>query len=267
MIDATLRPRSASELVDASVRLFRQNFGSYVLIAAVAAIPGLVANVIALAAADWGADLQALARQDPFAGQRLGITLLSLAMYLVAEGLYVRLTADAYEGGQPMLGDVVRRVAPRVPAVLVGQLLRFVAVGLGLVALVVPGVVVLVRYAVAAQATVLEETGPIAGLSRSWSLTKGNVLRVLGGVGLAWLLLFIVLLGLQMLGAMLGLILGGRTAVLAVMLVLNAIGGVLIYPLVPIVSTLMYYDLRIRREGLDLELMADDLAAAAPARP
>jgi hypothetical protein len=267
MIDATLRPRSASELVDAAVRLFRQHFGSYVLIAAVAAIPGLVANALALAAADWGSDLAALATQDPFAGQQLGITLLSLATYLVAEGLYVRLTADAYEGGRPALGDVVRRVVPRVPAVLVGQVLRFVAVGLGLLALVVPGVIVLVRYAVAAQASVLEEAGPVAGLARSWSLTKGNTLRVLGGIGLAWLLLFVVIFGLQMIGGIIGMLIGGQTAVLLVMLVLNALGGVLVYPLIPIVSTLMYYDLRIRREGLDLELMADDLAAAAPARP
>ena len=57
----------------------------------------------------------------------------------------------------------------------------------------------------------------------------------------------------------------GTTRKTLATVVLGSLGSVLVYPLVPIVATLMYYDLRVRREGLDLELMADDLAAAAPA--
>ena len=32
----------------------------------------------------------------------------------------------------------------------------------------------------------------------------------------------------------------------------------------PVVATLLYYDLRIRKEGFDLELMASRLATAVP---
>ena len=39
-----------------------------------------------------------------------------------------------------------------------------------------------------------------------------------------------------------------------------------IYPLLAVVSTLVYYDLRIRKEGFDLEIMSRELGAApAPA--
>ena len=41
-----------------------------------------------------------------------------------------------------------------------------------------------------------------------------------------------------------------------------ALVTVLVYPMVPIVSTLLYYDLRIRSEGYDLELLSGELDGA-----
>ena len=41
--------------------------------------------------------------------------------------------------------------------------------------------------------------------------------------------------------------------------------GIFIYPLVTVVITLLYYDLRIRKEGFDLENMAKELGFASPA--
>jgi len=253
--------------VDAAVRILRQHYGSYVVVAAVAAVPSLLANLLLLRDTSWGTDLAAMAAQDPFSGPRLWATLVGFVTYLLAEGVYVRLTADAYQGGPVSVADAAAHALPRAPLVVLGQIVRFIGVGIGSVLLFIPGMIVLVRTAVAAQATVLEDEGAIGGLSRSWSLSKGHAWRVLGGIGLAWLLFFVVMMGLQMLGGIVGAIVGGATAFLAVMLVLSAFGSVLIYPIIPIVSTLMYYDLRVRREGLDLELMADDLGAAAPARP
>ena len=85
MNDATLRPRTASELVDAAVRILRQHYGSFVVVSALAAVPGLLANIAMFASAGWGSDLQALATQDPFSGQRLGIMLLGFVTYAIAE--------------------------------------------------------------------------------------------------------------------------------------------------------------------------------------
>ena len=45
--------------------------------------------------------------------------------------------------------------------------------------------------------------------------------------------------------------------------VVNAIFRIFVYPLIAIVQTLLYYDARIRKEGYDLELMAQDLGAPA----
>jgi len=37
---------------------------------------------------------------------------------------------------------------------------------------------------------------------------------------------------------------------------------VLFYPIVSVVTTLIYYDLRVRKEAFDLEMMASELGAA-----
>ncbi len=262
---STLRPRTASELVDAAVRILRQQYGSFLVVSAVAAIPGLLANLLLLASTGWGSDLQALAAQDPFSGPRIGIMLVGFVTYAIAEGVYVRLTADAYHGSPTTPTEALGHVASRLPATAIGQLLRFAAAAIAGVFLLLPGIFVLVRTAAAAQGSVLEEEGPLGGIGRSWSLTKGSFWRVLGGIGLAWLLLFVAMFGLQMLIGILAALTGGQKAVLAVTVVLGSLGSVMVYPIIPIVTTLMYYDLRVRREGLDLELMADDLGAAAPA--
>ena len=38
---------------------------------------------------------------------------------------------------------------------------------------------------------------------------------------------------------------------------------VLVYPVIAITEALLYYDARIQSEGLDIELMADDLGLAS----
>ena len=47
-----------------------------------------------------------------------------------------------------------------------------------------------------------------------------------------------------------------------IVLVLQALTQIFIYPFVYVVMTVLYYDLRVRREGFDLELLASSLQPA-----
>ena len=47
--------------------------------------------------------------------------------------------------------------------------------------------------------------------------------------------------------------------------VINGVLGAFIYPVITVFTTLLYYDLRIRRDGFDLEVMTKELAAAPAA--
>ena len=92
------------------------------------------------------------------------------------------------------------------------------------------------------QVALLEGCGPRAALSRSSALVKESWWRVLG-----IMLLF-------------GLIAGAISGVLGMIPVLGSIVGAILSALVAIIgSTVLYYDLRVRKEGYSLEVLAGEL--------
>jgi len=143
----------------------------------------------------------------------------------------------------------------------VGALLMVV----GLLAGSVTAVFLYVRLSMAVPALVLEEAGVGRAIGRSWSLVRGSFWRVFG-----ILLLTAVIAGFTaaIISAPFGLIGGGLAffspdpAALAglspLQLVLNALGTIvantIVYPFTAAVTALLYIDLRMRREGLDVEL-------------
>ena len=103
---------------------------------------------------------------------------------------------------------------------------------------------------------------PTGALSRSWSLTRGSRWRMFGLLVTMAILLYVPLVGL---GAVAAVVLprgalgaGPGTVTLAVVGVVQ----MLLYPLLYCVLTVAYYDLRVRKEGFDLEVLASTLQPA-----
>ncbi|MDR2670410.1 MAG: hypothetical protein LBC26_01650, partial [Oscillospiraceae bacterium] len=99
---------------------------------------------------------------------------------------------------------------------------------------------------------------------RALSLTFKNFWRMLGTMALTYLIVFLVQamlsLGVVFLVALLGAPLWVNTLVSAPL-------GALISPIVPIVSSLVYLNARIRREGYDLYLRSHGLSSEYPQPP
>src|SRR5439155_17887131 len=117
---------------------------------------------------------------------------------------------------------------------------------------VVAAAYVSIRWTVWSQAVVLERRGPFEALGRSWSLVRGSMWRILG-------LVFVTGIAVLVAGIVLGIIGGILGAALPISWqgVPAAVLGILTASWVPIVTTLIFFDLRARREG----------PAAAPAAP
>jgi uncharacterized membrane protein len=117
-------------------------------------------------------------------------------------------------------------------------------ISLGLLFFLIPGVVIACGYAVVAQSVVLEDPrSGIDALGRSWDLTRGYKGKafVLGLVMFTLILLpFIVALAL--------------TVVLPYWEVVLSIAGQLLQAF-----TLLYYDLRVRKEGFDVHHLSRQL--------
>jgi hypothetical protein len=159
---------------------------------------------------------------------------------------------------------------PVVVVVVVLALLHMTPVAaligvLGGIASVVLGLLLIVRLSVTLPAVVLEGISPASAVKRSFELTRGSYWRLFGIELVSWFIVlvasyvlaipFAILSGLEGGGA--GLFGTSANASMAG-LIITAIGGIVANtvttPVIAGVVVLLYADLRMRREGLDLAL-------------
>jgi hypothetical protein len=111
------------------------------------------------------------------AGVAVASVLFGTAVVLLAARLLSR--SPAALGTVPS-SLVTRRFVPALLSLLVVNLVLAVAVPLGLVLFVVPGLFLAVSFQFAAFAVAVEDHGPLAALRRSWALARGERWRLLG---------------------------------------------------------------------------------------
>jgi hypothetical protein len=154
---------------------------------------------------------------------------------------------------------------------LVAQASTGAAVALGVVgglALAVAWVWFVVKLLLAAPVLVLERSTVRASIARAWRLTRGSFWRVLG-IGLLTAILAGILSGLlrvpaTVFDAVVGFSAGGSDSLSGGSLVASAVVSVVFAVIATTVTTaftggvtaLLYIDLRMRREGLDVSLTA-----------
>lgn len=114
------------------------------------------------------------------------------------------------------------------------------------------------------QAIVLEGRNPFDALARSWRLVLGSFWRVLGTVVILYILVWIVQgVPLYIVSAGIGFIFNDPVNDFAIQQSLSTLVAylslILMLPLQLTAFTLLYYDLRIRKEGFDLEMQAEAL--------
>ena len=140
-------------------------------------------------------------------------------------------------------------------AIIGTSLLVLISEGIGLLFCFVGALVPLTLFAVAIPVLILEGVGVSAAIGRSVTLTKAHVMHVLGVV-LTAQLLTVVLNAALAAGVSLVLRAGGSTtAVVIGQSIANTIAGVLTTPFVAATVVALYFDLRIRDEAFDVQLL------------
>ena len=154
-------------------------------------------------------------------------------------------------------------VAVAATVVVVVAVLAIGPAGLVVLILVVPAIVVVAivvytRWLFAAPAVILEQLGPVRALRRSWRLVLGSTGRVFGITLLVGLITGILSAAV---GALLSVVTqaGDENLRLILEQLATLVIAVLIQPISFIVVVLLYYDLRIRREAFDIEMLAATL--------
>lgn len=284
-----LRPMSVADLVDEIFRLYRHNFTLFLAIAAIVSLPSTIIIVIG---ATLAGDIERLVLEGPGADQLTGIATIVLGVLVLVVTFPILIGAlthavarrhvDEAAGIVDSLLAGLRAFLRIVATYLIVLLLIFafiaamtaVAALLNLV-LGVPDWLVLVAYVLAAlvgtiwiavtfqftpQAIVVEGAGVMPSLRRSKHLVTGSRWRVIG-INLLLALIGSVLLSAPALLLALFLEPLPTLAQSAMEQLISILAQVLFYPVQMGVLTLLYFDLRVRREGYDLALAAERLRA------
>jgi hypothetical protein len=273
-----LRPLSVGEMLDAGFRLFRARFGTLMVCVLAPLVPFTILGTVLQASVDENAfDVNAPASTadsgTAFAGTLIAGVIQSAAVALAIAACFKAISA-AYLGERASAGESLRYALGRVLPLIVAYIVVVVIVSLGILLLIVPGVFFAVKLSMTFAALVFERKGPFSAMGRSWSLTNGNFWRTFGALLVVFLITFI--LQLVLVGVISGILGASDSSEIAVAIILtlvNLLALAATYPLWAAVVSVIYYDLRVRNEGFDLQLLAQGVGAdtsrfeSAPERP
>ena len=162
-LDFRVRPfRHAADVLGPTFRLYREHF--------VPVGKNVLAAALPLTALEYAVTRVALSSAEPTLFSWLATT---AANALMTGALIYAVTVLLRTGAAPPLAESYAWAARKWWKVLVCSVLANLLAGVGFLFLVVPGVYVLLVYAVALPAVVVEDLRPVAALERSARLTKG----------------------------------------------------------------------------------------------
>jgi hypothetical protein len=157
------------------------------------------------------------------------------------QGMVVEAARDILDGRRDhTVGSLVRSVTPVIGALIVAGILAGIAVGVGLLLLIVPGLFLLTIWAVVAPVIVIERAGAIESFGRSRELVRGNGWRVFGVIVVLFLLQFIATAVIQALANSVSDTVAGYA-------VADLIVRLLVAPLSALAASVIYFELKSRR--------------------
>lgn len=169
-----------------------------------------------------------------------GLALLALLVRILATtlftGMIVELVADIRDGKRDATpGQLVRAVMPVLGQLIIVGFVAGVGIVLGFILIVVPGLVLLTIWSVAAPIVVLERPAGLRALGRSRELVRGNGWQVFGVIVVLTILVAVVVFALDAAAA---------SVSSAVGLAVGVVVGVLTAPISSLAQAVLYFDLR-----------------------
>lgn len=274
---ADLHPMGVGEILDGALTMYRRHFGLFAKVGVVAMwLPTAMLIYVQLAG---GAEQHLfLFGVSWIIGQFAGLFLTAAA---------IRIISDSYLGRTAELGEALSLGASKIwPLLVVGlgkyivlfllSMVVVVVIGLTIPALAASGggaaaiffflaflgacwliLFVACGYAVTTPVVVLESLGgSFDAFGRSWDLTRSFKFKIFAIWFVAILMIYLPILALGGLGGYFSItfpLLG------IVIQVISAALPIVMYPIFSCILTLIYYDLRVRREAFDLQILGQQL--------
>lgn len=189
-----------------------------------------------------------------------GLALIALLLSLIAgtlfTGMVVELVSDVQDGRRDhSAGELLRAATPVLGQLLLVGIVAAIGIVIGFVLVIVPGLILITIWSVAAPVVVLERpAGVFAALARSRELVRGNGWQVFGVIFVLFFLVIIVTSAIQI---------AADSAGTGAGIVARVILGILTGPVSALAAAVIYFDLR----AISGERVATDVPVAPSPPP
>jgi hypothetical protein len=282
MTDGGLRPLGLGELLDAAIKIYRARWRDLIKVTAVVTLPAVVVETLirmstgsgglsgtngsvftsSTRAGSTNIQLHQVAVQ---LGGTLALTVVSIFATALAVGGVLRCVAGVYLGEEVGWRESLRFALGRLGSIVLVSLLVLLCELVGLLFCIIGYAVPWTFLFASIPALLVEGLKGRAALRRSRDLVRGRGWHVFATLGVGYLI------GAAITGALAGLLVAVLFASHGNVVVFDLVTGVvtlittvLVTPFTAALTMAVYFDLRVRKEGFDLWLLAQKVGGGAP---
>jgi hypothetical protein len=271
-----LRPLSVGEILDAAIKICVRNARTLAVLAAIVVLPfAVLSGFVTLSTTSTASEvstgfggLRAADHASALGGQAI-VSLIGLLVGLLTTAACVKAVSDVYLDQPPTVGGSLGFAARRLGALFLLEILLAIGLGIAFLFFIVPGIYLYAAWAVATPALLIEGLRAPGSLGRSYRLVRGRWWQTAGI--LLVVNIMITVIGFTVAAALIAIAFSGATHSLTSTVFLtslaSAAASILTRPFQAAVTTVLYYDLRVRHEGYDIQLLAQQVGMLPPGPP
>jgi hypothetical protein len=272
---------SVGDILDRGIRLLTSRLVTFYVINLIVLFPLLIAQLMM---PEFGGAMPTNEQGQPVLGPEqarqavafLFLVILGLFLQPIGSAAILHVISQEFVDRRVGIGQAFRFAFQRFGSLLWASLLKGLVFMAGMLMCCVPFILFQVWYVFVSQVVVMEDYRGADALSRSKDLTSGFRWRIFGVMTLLFVVSVIFSLAAGVLQAFLPVTSAVRTEAQTIMVtnypnyvvnvVVTQIVNILVRTYEAVCWTLFYFDIRIRKEGLDLELAAQQQSAKMGAR-
>jgi hypothetical protein len=262
-----LRPLSVGQIIDQGFEILRFRFGRIMALTIVVMLPLVVLPTLIGYGSFVGEAQRFFDSGDPLGVAWLQVsatgsgdwwstiaTLTSpIAQALVGIGV-ATMVGGWVMGRDPKFGEALGRTLRRTPAALVVFVVGIIPKIVGTYLCLIPGLIVIALFLLASPVLATESEGPFKTIARSVRLGSRRLWPLVGLTVAGLLLSTLITVLLDVVAVAIVWLAGEASWIWVVLGAINVLGSVFIAALLAAWTALAYVDVRVRTEGMDLDI-------------
>ena len=249
-----IRRLSFGETLGQAFNLYFDNFGPLFLISLISSIPTI------LMSQDFNANAAYTeAEQGVMMLRGLLWLLILIAVNTLSTALMIEFISKRYLKQQQTIGRYIKNVLPFIFPIMGLSIVEAIIVGIGVLAFVIPGIYFALALSVSSQVLIVERKRVFQAIQRSFDLTRGYKLEIFGYL----LVLFLISFGIGLLSGQLFNLLENMQVSRQLQILIEHLVQVLLAPIGACLFILIYFNLRIDKEGFALEHLVEQFGSSS----